>query len=173
MIAKTQQRYKDQIAAIDALARGKNYPYLNADFKWLYQYLKLKFEEYIENKKNNIGVETKNIAEMSGIEFEEYLAEIFKSKGYNVQMTPTSGDQWADLIVEKNMQKIAIQAKRYQWNVWNAAVQEVIAAKWYYECSAAWVITNSYYTSSAQNLAEKNNVRLIDGAELQNLHDFI
>ena len=40
MIAKTQQRYKDQITAIDALARGKSYPYLNADFKWLYQYLK-------------------------------------------------------------------------------------------------------------------------------------
>lgn len=173
MIAKTQQRYKDQITAIDALARGKSYPYLNADFKWLYQYLKWKFEEYIENKKNNIGGEIKNIAEMSGIEFEEYLAEIFKSKGYNVQMTPISSDQWADLIVEKNMQKIAIQAKRYQWNVWNAAVQEVIAAKWYYECSAAWVITNSYYTSSAQDLAEKNNVRLIDGAELQHLHDFI
>ncbi len=173
MIAKTQQRYKDQITAIDALARGKSYPYLNADFKWLYQYLKWKFEEYIENKKNNIGGEIKNIAEMSGIEFEEYLAEIFKSKGYNVQMTPISIDQWADLIVVKNERKIAIQAKRYQWSVWNTAVQEVIAARWYYGCSTAWVITNSFYTSSAQDLAEKNNVRLIDGAELQHLHDFI
>lgn len=43
--------------------------------------------------------------------------------GYDVQNTPLSGDQGADLILEKFGEKTIVQAKRYQGNVTNRAVQ--------------------------------------------------
>jgi restriction system protein len=62
---------------------------------------------------------------------------------------------------------ILIQAKRYQGAVGNRAVQEVISAVAYYGGDEGWVITNSSFTPSAKALAQKSNVRLIDGRKLK------
>ncbi len=74
---------------------------------------------------------------MNGYEFEYYLKKLFKSKNYKVKHTPLSNDQGADLIVEKDNITTVIQAKRYSKPVGNKAVQEVIAAKQYYNCHRA------------------------------------
>lgn len=78
-------------------------------------------------------------------------------------LTPKTGDQGADLIVEKGNNKIAIQAKFYSSTVGNSAVQEVVGAIKYYDANKGIVITNSTYTSSAIDLAKVNNIQLIDG----------
>jgi len=53
--------------------------------------------------------------------------------------------------------------------VGNKAVQEVVAAINFYDASEGWVITNSVFTPAAKALAQKNNVRLVDGSELARL----
>lgn len=45
-------------------------------------------------------------------------------------------------------------------------MQEVIPAIKMYNATAAWVITNSYYTKQALTLAKQNSVRMIDRDEL-------
>lgn len=68
------------------------------------------------------------------------------------------------------MRKIVIQAKRYKCPVGNHAVQEVVAAIRFYRGAEGMVVTNSTFTSSARALAEKNDVTLIDGTKLSQLH---
>jgi len=106
------------------------------------------------------------IDKMTGIQFENYLGELFKSQGYKVTVTPPSGDYGADLLITKDNIKTVVQAKCYKSNVGIKAVQEINSAKSHYKAQNAWVVTNSYYTKAAQNLAKTNNVVLINRDKL-------
>lgn len=108
----------------------------------------------------------KQIDQMTGEEFEQFLGELFKKRGYKVSYTATSGDYGADLILHDGDELIAVQAKRYTGNVGVKAVQEIIGAIKMYEAEEGWVITNSYFTKQAIKLAEINEVYLIDRDEL-------
>jgi hypothetical protein len=101
---------------------------------------------------------------MTGVEFEEFMADFFRHVGYSARTTAGSGDQGMDLHLRKDGRSIAVQAKRYAAPVGNKAVQEAISAKAFYGTDEAWVVTNSTYTPKARELASRTGVRLIDGA---------
>ncbi len=106
------------------------------------------------------------LCRLSGTEFEEYLAGLFQQLGYRVELTPTSGDYGADLLLFKHGQRTAVQAKCYSGSVGVSAVQEVLAGMTYYQCDAAWVVTTGNYTPNAVELARISNVRLCGSTEL-------
>ncbi len=116
-------------------------------------------------KKHQLKRILQKIDAMNGFEFEEYSKIFFISKGFEVTITQKSGDYGADLIVEKDGVKWAVQAKRYSHKVSPKAIQEVVSSKVYYACEKACVITNSYFTQAAQKLAQANEVLLIDRDE--------
>jgi restriction system protein len=103
-----------------------------------------------------------DVDEMTGIEFEYFLYYKFKRMRYRVKTTPISGDYGADLVLKKRREKIVVQAKRYQSVVGIAAVQEVIGSIAYYNADRGMVITNSYFTPNAINLARANDITLWD-----------
>ncbi|KAA5971582.1 restriction endonuclease [Pantoea sp. M_9] len=108
---------------------------------------------------------------MNGFQFEDFLVNIFQTMGYDVKETKRTQDQGADLFVTRFGKDMVIQAKNYSGSVGNSAVQQVISAKTFYGCEEAMVVTNSYFTRSAKELAESAMVRLIDRDELQNYLD--
>lgn len=79
-----------------------------------------------------------------------------------VEVTKGSGDQGIDILAFKDGIKYGIQCKCYSSNIGNKAVQEAFAGKTFYGCHVAAVLTNQYFTKSAQELAEKNGVLLWD-----------
>lgn len=101
---------------------------------------------------------------MSGEEFEKYVANIYRDLGFYVELTPKSGDQGVDIIVTLGGgERLAVQTKRYDSRVGNYAVQEVIAGRVFYGCHKAAVVTNNKFTISAKDLARKDgNVELVD-----------
>jgi HJR/Mrr/RecB family endonuclease len=70
------------------------------------------------------------------------------------------------LILVKNNQRIAVQAKCYTGSVGVGAVQEALAGKAFYHCDDAWVVTTGNYTMNAKQLAKKANVHLLGKTEL-------
>lgn len=108
---------------------------------------------------------------MDGFQFEAFLVEIFQTIGFDVKETKKTADQGADLFVSRFGKNIVIQAKNYTGSVGNAAVQQAISAKAFYGCDEAMVVTNSYYTKSAKELASTAGVRLIDREGLQTYLD--
>lgn len=74
--------------------------------------------------------------------------------------TPYQGDYGADLVIQKADRQTVIQAKRYNSNVGDKAIQEAVAAKEYYKCNQGMVVTNSYYSQQAKKLATANRVEL-------------
>lgn len=129
------------------------------------------FRSYHESRKGQTN--SSDFADLSGVDFETYLANILKEHGFeDIRGTSSTGDQGGDLIAKRNGKTIVIQAKRYQGSVGNGAVQEVAGAIKFYGADEGWVITSGTFTSSAKALAQKNNVRLIDGHALRN-RDFM
>ncbi len=109
-----------------------------------------------------------DIDKMDGKTFEKYLEVLFRKLGYRVERTRYIGDYGADLVTAKNGVKTIIQAKRYKSKVGVKAIQEAVAAKGYYECQEAMVVTNSVYTRQAIELARANGVKLWDRNDLVN-----
>ena len=108
----------------------------------------------------------RDVDHMSGEDFERFLGELFKRRGFKVSYTATSGDYGADLILKDGGDIIAVQAKRYSSTVGVKAVQEIIGAVKMYNATEAWVVTNSHFTRQAEKLADINDVYLIDREEL-------
>lgn len=108
----------------------------------------------------------REVDKMTGEDFERFLGELFKRRGFKVSYTATSGDYGADLILKDGKDIIAVQAKRYSGTVGVKAVQEIIGAVKMYEATEAWVVTNSHFTRQAEKLADINDVYLIDRDEL-------
>ena len=104
---------------------------------------------------------------MSGVELENFIANVFAKKGYPVQLTPASGDQGVDLLLTVDERRVAIQLKRYTGPVGNAAVQAAFAGMFHYKAKEAWVITTSSFTPGAKQLAKSTGARLIDRNEVE------
>ena len=155
-----------------AWQRGRKKGDLFSMFRIPQRYLRLEqrlpelFREYHQRNKASSSAEAE-LDNLSGTEFESYVAGILKESGYqDVRGTPTTGDQGADLIAKKDGKSIVIQAKRYQGAVGNKAVQEVMGAVSFYGADEGWVVTNATFTPSAKALAQKSDIKLLDGNAL-------
>nr|WP_264068524.1 restriction endonuclease [Mycolicibacterium komossense] len=112
-------------------------------------------------------------AAMSGTQFEEYVAQIARTCGVPVIMTPLSGDWGVDLIVGNRPNRLAIQCKRLGRPVGPGAVQEVVAGAPMQDCTKTMVVTNHDFTPAARKLAELHGCALVGGAELTRLRSMI
>lgn len=103
-----------------------------------------------------------DIDHMEGVEFEEWAKAWYEQMGYEVDLTPTSNDYGADLLVYNGDESVAVQCKRYAGKVGVSAVQQIIGAVAYYKVDRGEVITNSFYTAQARSLAAETGVKLYD-----------
>lgn len=134
------------------------------------KYAESEFERQLKNamkfKQDQVIIVTEMTMDMidfmSGIEFEQFCAELFTKLGYAVTPTAITGDQGIDLIIKNDFLSMGIQAKRYSNKVTNTAVQEVVAGIAHYQLNKGLVLTNNYFTESAKQLAHSNNVILWD-----------
>jgi len=123
---------------------------------------------------NNLATD---IDALDGQAFEYWCAGILEKNGFtNVQVTGGSGDQGVDIIAEKDEIRYAIQCKCYSSNLGNTPIQEVNAGKTLYDCHVGVVMTNRYFTKSAENLAKAtgtllwNRDKILQFASIKKLH---
>ena len=106
------------------------------------------------------------IESLDPYEFEEWIGNLFKLQDYKISITPKSGDFGIDVIATKKIDgqkySIGIQVKKTNKPVGIQAVQEVISGLTYYGLDRGIVATNSeFYTESAKELAEINDIELL------------
>jgi restriction system protein len=107
------------------------------------------------------------IDQMSGVEFEEYVAAQLRTAGWSVTHTTTTGDYGVDLIAEKDGTCMAIQCKRLAKAVGVAAIQQVVSGALHHGCQQTVVVTNQAFTKAAGELASTHRCRLVARAQLQ------
>lgn len=138
--------------------------------------MKMRNKAKIVVVKESNDVEPSNISsfdeldELDGWAFEEWCANVLKANGFiNVEVTPKSGDNGADILAEKDDVTYSIQCKKYQSPVGVSAIQEVNTSKGMYNKDIAVVMTNSTFTPQAIKLAQSVNVKLWDGKRLKEM----
>lgn len=105
---------------------------------------------------------TSRLDGLSGSEFETVVAEALRTRGYDVEEVGGSGDFGGDLIVSGDEERIVAQLKRHSEPVTRRAVSDAVAARGYFDCEEAWVVTTAPgFTRGARRLAESTEARLV------------
>lgn len=127
-------------------------------------------QDYQALKRQSLETKAENLLSMNGYDFEQYVAQLLKDANYSdVIVTKSSGDYGIDVLASKDGIRYAIQCKRYSEPVGNHAVQEAFSGKAYYGADLAVVVTNSTFTETAKQTAEKIGVLLWDKDTLESL----
>jgi restriction system protein len=121
-----------------------------------------------ERERRLRALQLADIDNMTGIQFEHYVAKLLTHQGYKTQVTAGSRDFGVDVIAQKQAVKYAIQVKRQAKNVSRRAVSDTVTGKFHYGCTSAMVVTNVFFTAGAQELAKSTGCRLVDRKELTN-----
>lgn len=97
-----------------------------------------------------------------GTKYEKHVALKMRLHGWMfVERIGRAGDFGADVVARGFMfTKIVVQCKHYSKPVGVRAIQEVNAARQYYNASRAAVATNSTFTKQARALAKRCGVEL-------------
>ena len=107
---------------------------------------------------------------MDGSEFEYYVAELLRNNGYaKVSVTKLSGDFGVDIIAFKDNKKWAFQCKNYNSKLGVSPIQEIYSGAAKYHAQIAVVVTNSFFTEHAKELAQDLKVLLWDRVKLAKL----
>src|ERR1700740_2810228 len=106
------------------------------------------------------------VDQMSGVEFEEFVAAQLRTRGWSVIHTPSTGDYGVDLIAKKHSTCMAVQCKRLARAVGVAAVQQVVSGARHHGCDQAVVVTNQAFTKAARQLATTHRCRLVGREQL-------
>ena len=106
---------------------------------------------------------------MSGQEFEQYIAEVFRKTGNKVDIVGGPGDQGVDLLVKVGRKRVAVQCKLHTKPVGRAAVSEVYAGAKHHGASQAWLVAPGGFTPAAEELAKSTKGQLFDLAAVRGL----
>lgn len=105
-----------------------------------------------------------------GNAFEDWVAAALQKFGWDANTTSGGADQGIDVLARKNGKTLALQCKLYSSAVGNKAVQEAFSGAAHYDADAAAVISNSTYTSSAEDLASTTGVKLFSQYDIPNIY---
>lgn len=110
---------------------------------------------------------------MKPFEFERFCAEQLRLGGWNAHVTTQNRDQGVDIVAEKGGKRLVLQCKLYSGPVGNGAVQQIAAGRVHEGADYAAVVTNSRYTSPAEELASTNGILLLHHWDLMKLDDLL
>lgn len=156
------EHYQKQIPSLKKIFSEKGYSISNLLNQIDSVKNKVSLEQFESSLRISHSLTISDCDKMNGFKFEKIVGELFHKQGYLVQHTKGSGDQGADLIIEKFGKKKIVQCKRSEQKISNKAVQEIVSAIKHYNANSGVVVTNNLFHRSAIDLAESNNVELID-----------
>lgn len=109
--------------------------------------------------------EKNHIRNLSPQAFENYIAELFKEKGFNVQVTPPTNDGGKDIVMSLNGRKYFVECKHYSDGaIGREIIQKLLGAGTLEgDVVGYFVVTSSYFNKNAIECGEKlNNLVLLD-----------
>jgi restriction system protein len=141
------------------------------EFLLLVALIKIGYEVYQYSKLKKSGIF--EIDNMPGEKFEDRLQILFTNLGYKAERTSpgkVKPDYGADLVIEKEGIKTAVQAKRWKKSasVGEQVINDIYSALPMYDCQEGIVVTTSYFTRMAKEKAQRLKIKLWNRDDLVN-----
>ena len=112
-------------------------------------------------------LEVADLQAMSPVDFEKYVGQLFRQKGYRVKLRGRKGDLGVDLELTKPGGKRAIvQCKRYQNTIDPKIVRELYGTLIHEQVAHAFLVTTADISNAAREWAQFKPITLIDGETL-------
>ena len=109
------------------------------------------------------------IQALSPSEFEEYVADLFRAKGYRAILRGKSGDKGVDVEVFKKGRKAVVQCKRYSSSVSPEVVRELYGTSMHEKADHAFLVASAGIGVGGYTWAKGKPMTLIDGKTLAKL----
>lgn len=108
---------------------------------------------------------------MEPFEFEHFIAELWRQRGYRTTVSQQSVDGGVDVVAKRRLKKLGIQAKRYDPKnpVGVRTIREMAGVANRPEYDGVAIATTSSFTRGALREAHVHGVGLYDGEQLVNL----
>ena len=118
----------------------------------------------------SVSRKEKSLDNISWQQFEQLAGEHFRQKGYQVEETESGADGGIDLIIRKDDQKYLVQCKHWKaYKVGVKPVRELLGVMAGSGAAGGYVITSGDFTVDAKVFARDNEIRLINGLELDRI----
>ncbi|WP_027950982.1 restriction endonuclease [Haliea salexigens] len=130
---------------------------------------------YLNGRRRRRLVDThRRLSDIRGLswrEFEEYVAEIYRRRGYTVKENLADGpDGGVDIRLERDGKPHIVQCKQWKSNkVGVTVVRELYGVMVSEGALSASVVTTGMFTEEARHFAADKAIDLIDGAQLEGL----
>lgn len=100
-------------------------------------------------------------------EFEAYVGQLFRQKGYRVKLRGGSGDLGVDVeLLKRDGKKAVVQCKRYRTTVGSETVRELYGTLIHEHAAHAFLVTTADISDAARAWARRKPITLIDGNTL-------
>ena len=100
-------------------------------------------------------------------DFEHYVADLFRQKGYRVIVRGGSGDHGVDLeLFGENNRRAVVQCKRYRDTVGEKVVRDLYGTLLHERASHAFLVTTADVSDAARKWAKGKPITIIDGSTL-------
>ena len=111
-----------------------------------------------------------SIRDLSWQDFERYVGEAYRRKGYTVEETGPGADGGIDLIARKNGETLLVQCKRYTKKKVSVTIaRELFGLVHAHGATSGVLVTSGAFTPDALAFAEQTQLELVDGEGLVRL----
>jgi len=101
--------------------------------------------------------------QMSGIDFEKWVADYFRKQNFEVKETNVTGDHGIDIFLyEDSILKAAVQCKRWDSSIGEPTVREFYGSLLHSKAPTGYIFATSSFTQQAINFSEDKPIKLID-----------
>jgi restriction system protein len=107
-----------------------------------------------------------DLHQLTGQQFEELIATLFRNDGYAVRRCGGSGDEGIDLVLEMAQQKDVVQCKRWKSDLGSPVIRDFYGALMHAAARHGFIITTASFSQSARDFARGKPISLISGAEI-------
>jgi HJR/Mrr/RecB family endonuclease len=114
----------------------------------------------------------KEIEEMTGSQFETFVATLFSRKGYSVRMTPDSGDHGIDLRLTRSGKSGVVQCKRWTSIVGEKEIRDFFGAMCHEKAEFGFFVAGTEFSSRAREFSLGKNMALVDIHDLTSNPDW-
>lgn len=126
----------------------------------------------IKRKKlyEDMSTNKKALADISWQQFELLIGEHFRHKEYQVRETGPGADGGVDLVLHKEGAKYLVQCKNWKaYKVGVKPVRELLGVMAGSGAAGGYVIASGQFTRDAVTFAGENNIKLLDGKDLEKI----
>ena len=88
---------------------------------------------------------------LTGWDFEEEVAKVFRKHGYKAKVTKKTGDNGVDIIMYKNKKKIIVQCKHYRDNATPESVRALWGVKDSFKADEVYLVASSGVSKQSLN----------------------